>query len=153
MSTAALVARRKPARRSWSRLRSVTGPEPRPTAALSVCWQLVAAGDVTVEQIRVRAGRVPGTWSDTATVRPTVDGVLRAELRLPVAVWAAPAVLDFTVRLLDPAASRAGRTYSLTTAEPFFWNGTDSAIDVELVGDVHPDGTVRPRVSDVLVTF
>jgi len=153
MSTAALVAPRTAARRSWSRLWPVAVAQPRPTAALSVSWQLVAGADVALEQVRVRAGRVPGAWSDTATVRPSADGSLRVELRLPVEVWAAPAVLDFTVRLLDPEARRSGRTYSLTTAEPFFWNGSDSAIDIELVGELHPDGSVEPRVSDVLVTF
>jgi len=152
MSTAALVAPRT-ARRSWSRLWPMAVAQPQPTAALSVCWQLVAGADVTLAQVRVRAGRVPGAWADAATVRPAADGSLRVELRLPVEVWAAPAVLDFTVTLLDPASRRSGRTYSLTTAEPFFWNGSDAAIDIELVGDAHEDGSVEPRVSDVLVTF
>ena len=153
MSSVTLVAPRTAGRRSWSRLWPKVAAQPRPTAALSVCWQLVTATEVTLEQVRVRVGRVPGAWADTATVRPSPDGSLRVELRLPVEVWAAPAVLDFTVKLLDPAVRRSGRTYSLTTAEPFFWNGSDASIDIELVGDVHQDGSVEPRVSDVLVTF
>jgi hypothetical protein len=153
MSAATLVAPRSAPRRSWSRLWPLAVAQPRPTAELMVCWQLVGGDDVALEQVRVRVGRVPGAWADSATVRPSGDGSLRVVLRLPVEVWAAPAVLDFTVTLLDPASSRAGRTYSLTTAEPFFWNGTDSSIDIELVGDTHEDGTVEPRVADVLVTF
>jgi hypothetical protein len=157
MSTATVAAPEAATfrQRGWARLRAVDlGRAQRcPTAALTVRWQLLDGSGVTVDNVRVRAGRVPGAWADAATVRPSADGTLVVELRLPVEVWAAPAVLDFTVKLVDPASRRSGRTYSLTTAEPFFWNGSDVAVDVELHGHVHDDGTVEPRVTDVLVHF
>jgi hypothetical protein len=137
--------------RTWSRLWTEPARS-RPTAVLSVRWHLLST-DAQVDTVRVRAGRVPGAWSDTATVRPSSDGSLAVELRLPVEVWAAPAVLDFTVTLVDPAAARTRRTYTLTTAEPFFWNGSAAAIDVELEGYVHEDGAIEPRVTDVHVQF
>jgi hypothetical protein len=106
-----------------------------------------------VDTVRVRAGRVPGAWADCATVRPSADGTVAVDLQLPLEVWAAPAVLDFTVALVAPDWSHSERTYTLTTAEPFFWNGSDAAMDIELHGHVHDDGTIEPRVSDVLVHF
>jgi hypothetical protein len=156
MSTATAAApsatTRPGLRRGWARMWAVDRADRRPTAALAVRWQLLDAPDgVALDDVRVRAGRVPGAWSDAATVRPSADGSVAVELRLPVEVWAAPAVLDFTVRLLDPAARRSGRTFSLTTSEPFFWNGTDAAVDIELYAHAHSDGTLEPRISDVLV--
>jgi hypothetical protein len=128
--------------------------EAQPTSTLTVRWQLLCdSSAASVDTVRVRAGRVPGAWSDTATVRPSADGTVSVELRLPVQVWAAPAVLDFTVALAPPTWGRPRRTYTLTTAEPFFWNGSDVAMDIALEGHVHDDGTIEPRVTDVLVHF
>jgi hypothetical protein len=152
MSTATIAAPR-PVRVPWARWRAFAPAPARPTAALTVRWHLLDAGGVSLDNVRVCAGRVPGAWADSATVRPSAEGSVAVELRLPVEVWAAPAVLDFTVTLIDPAARRSGRTYSLSTAEPFFWNGSDSSVDIELHAHVHDDGTVEPRVADVLVHF
>jgi hypothetical protein len=135
---------------AWARWWTVVPAQARPTAALTVRWQLLD-GAAALDNVRVRAGRMPGVWADAATVRPAADGTLAVELQLPVEVWAAPAVLEFTVTLTD--RGRPGPTYTLTAAEPFFWNGSDVAIDVELHGHVHEDGTVEPRVADVLVHF
>ena len=128
--------------------------EATPTSGLTVRWQLLCeTPGVSVDTVRVRAGRVPGAWSDTATVRPSADGSVSVELRLPVQVWAAPAVLDFTVALAAPVGRRPQRTYTVTAAEPFFWNGSDAAMDIELAGHLNDDGTIEPRVTDVLVHF
>jgi hypothetical protein len=143
-------------RAGWARrwVAELARSEPQPTSVLTVRWQLLCdTPEVRVDTVRVRAGRVPGAWSDSATVRPAADGTVSVELRLPLEVWAAPAVLDFTVALAASGWSRSERTYTLTTAEPFFWNGSDAAMDIELNGHVHDDGTIEPRVTDVLVHF
>jgi hypothetical protein len=147
------VSARRP---GWARrwVSELGRTEPQPTSTLTVRWQLLSeSAGIRVDTVRVRAGRVPGAWSDGATVRPAADGTVSVELRLPLEVWAAPAVLDFTVALAAPGWSHRDRTYTLTTAEPFFWNGSDAAVDIELNGHVHDDGTIEPRVTDVLVHF
>jgi hypothetical protein len=136
-------------RRTWSRLWISDAGDRRPTAALTVRWRLAAAESVRVDRVRLRAGREPGAWSDQATIRPVVDGFV-AELRLPVEVWAAPAVLDLRLSL-----SVAGRTatYVLAAEQPFFWNGSDVAVDVEVVAVECGDGDLESRVGEVSVRF
>ena len=148
MSTATVLA--GATRRTWTRLTAGPGTASadQPSAALSLRWSVAPCSGLALVLVRVRAGRSPGQWSASRPAETSGPDAAVAVLRLPVEVWAAPAVVDFRAELVDAG----GRTYRLSAAEPVFWNGTDTSVRLR-IGAVFLGGRVTPCVEEVDVRF